>query len=350
MDIYIQSCGKKETQDYRWLKIYEDDKWLQNPERKDPPFISNPIKTITNTQVQFSDFYKPSTPAVILARNNQELMLLIYWLRTKERSLEYGRLVHNSLALISKDNQEDNLRLQMLASEALKDWEEFAKKLDCFVKWDQDNEHGFKVEESQLLEYIQNQRSKNLYNADNNADNNADKTRKLACDVLNKHSKSPKKKEIFQKTAQKWIKDLAEELEKTDLPTWDGPLVVVAENVAEEVLKPVVWRGISDRVEHNNESEDWKEVERVAEEVKKKSSEIYLIFLIMFVSCLLIIAVVLLLRQPQNNPNPQPSLPQTHLSPTPPMIPEAQIQPSPNAQMTPELTLPGLKTRGFLIE
>ena len=59
----------------------------------------------------------------------------------------------------------------------------------------------------------------------------------------------------------------------------------------------------------------------------------------MFVSCLLIIAVVLLLRQPQNNPNPQPSLPQTHLSPTPPMIPEAQIQPSPNAQMTPEVEI-----------
>lgn len=319
MDIYIQSCGKEERQDYRWLNIYEHDQWLQNPERKDPSFI-----------FQFSDFYKPDTPAVLLARNNQKLMLLIYWLRTKQRSFQYGRPVYNSLALVSED-EKDNLLLQMLASEALKDWEKFAEKLDSFVKWDQDNEHGFKVEESQLLEYIQNQKSKNL--------DNADKTRKLACDVLNKHSKSPKKKEIFQKTAQKWIKDLAEELEKTDLPTWDGPLVVVAENVAEEVLKPVVWRGISDRVEHNNESEDWKEVERVAEEVKKKSSEIYLIFLIMFVSCLLIIAVVLLLRQPQNNPNPQPSLPQTHLSPTPPMIPEAQIQPSPNAQMTPEVEI-----------
>ena len=94
-------------------------------------------------------------------------MLLIYWLRTKERSFQYGRPVYNSLSLVSED-EKDNLLLQMLASEALKDWEKFAEKLDSFVKWDQDNEHGFKVEESQLLEYIQNQKSKNLDNADKN--------------------------------------------------------------------------------------------------------------------------------------------------------------------------------------
>ncbi|KHG42838.1 hypothetical protein OA07_02795 [Aphanizomenon flos-aquae 2012/KM1/D3] len=133
---------------------------------------------------------------------------------------------------------------------------------------------------------------------------------------------------------------------ETKLPSWDGPLVVVAENVAEEVLKLVVWWGISDRVEHNNESGDWKEIEVesgrwkeieiVKEEVKKKSPTPYIILASCLV-CLVTLAVMLSFSHPQNNPNPQPSLPtQIQLSPTPQISPEAKIQSSPKPQMTPE--------------
>ncbi|MDD1421903.1 PT domain-containing protein [Dolichospermum sp. ST_sed1] len=250
-------------------------------------------------------------------------MLLIYWLRTKERSFQYGRPVYNSLALVSED-EKDNLLLQMLASEALKDWEKFAEKLDSFVKWDQDNEHGFKVEESQLLEYIQNQKSKNL--------DNADKTRKLACDVLNKHSKSPEKKEIFQKTAQKWIKELAGELETTQLPSGIELLVVVAENIAEDVLEPVVWRGISDRVE----SEGWKECKK---KYPTTYPTTYMILAIVFIIGSVLLVVIFLFSQPQKNPTPQPS-PQTEIqpSPIPTTIPQAEIQTesNPEIQETPK--------------
>ena len=316
MDIYLQSCGKKETQDYRWIKIYADSAWIEQPERQDPPFID-----------QLSKFYKPDTPAVILERNNQELRLLIYWLKTKERSVQYRRPVYNSIALVSKDKK-DYLLLQMLASEALEDWKIFAEKFDGLVKWDHDNEHGFKVEQSQLLEYIQNQAKESSHLE------NADQTRKLAQDVLNVDSKSPEKQEIVQETKQEWIKKLADELKTSQLPNLNGLLVVVAENVAEEVLTGVVWRGISDRVKS---SEVWIEIPVPEEEFKKKSFTPYVLLAIIVISLFVIlITVVFSLSQPQKNPNPQPSLPQTHLSPTPPMIPKAEIEPSLNSQISPE--------------
>ncbi|KHG42836.1 hypothetical protein OA07_02785 [Aphanizomenon flos-aquae 2012/KM1/D3] len=121
MDIYLQSRGQKGAQDYRWLKIYENSKWLKNVQLLDPPIL------------EISQFYQSDTPAVVLYRNNQKLILFIYWLKTKQRSLDYGRPVQNSLVLIGEEN--DCLLFQLLASEALDNWQSFAAKFDNCVQW-----------------------------------------------------------------------------------------------------------------------------------------------------------------------------------------------------------------------
>jgi hypothetical protein len=322
MDIYIQSCGQKGTQDYRWLKIYETRDWLKKVEHQEPQILE-----------KISQFYQTDTPTVILYSKNQQLILFIYWLKTKQRSLDYGRPVQNSLVLIGAEK--DCLLFQMLASKALEDWQLFAENFDNCVQWG-DDEYGFQVEKSSFEKFI----FKKDVVKDYEQLKTPDETRKLARDVLNVKSKSPEKQKIVQETKQKWIKALAEELKTTKLPdNWDGPLVVVAENVAEAVLQLNVWRGISDRVAHNNESGVWKEIkEKKIEEVRKKSLTPHLTLLsIILVSCLVILLVFSLSQSPKN-PTPQTTTQPTIIKPSPTSTtsPEPEIKPSPTSTTSPE--------------
>ncbi|TAF06435.1 MAG: hypothetical protein EAZ76_18580 [Nostocales cyanobacterium] len=215
----------------------------------------------------------------------------------------------------------------MLASKALEDWQLFADNFDNCVQWG-NNEYGFQVEKSSFEKFI----FKKDVVKDYEQLKTPNKTRKLACDVLNVKSKSPEKQKIIQETKQQWIKALAEELKTTKLPdNWKGQLVVVAENVAEEVLQHDVWRGISDRVAHNNESGVWKEIQETpVEEITKKYPKLNLILTVILIS-FLVILVVFSLSQSPKNPTPQPKSEPTIVepSPTPTTSSEPEIQPSP---------------------
>jgi hypothetical protein len=331
MDIYLQSCGKKESQEYRWLKIYKDGEWLNKVEHQEPQILE-----------KISQFYQPDTPAVILYRKKPNLILFIYWLKTKQRTLDYRRPVQNSLVFIGAE-KDCLLSFQMLASEALEDWQSFAENFDKYVQW-ADDEYGFQVEPSSRKTFETFLFKKDAVK-DSEKLKDPDETRKLACDVLNVKSKSPEKQKILQETKQGWIKKLAEELETTNLPDRDGPLVVVAENVAEEVLQSDVWRGISDRVAHNNESGVWKEIkETEIEEVKKKDPKFYIILAIILISCV-VLAIVYSLSQIPKNPTTQPTSEPTIIkpspspTPTPITSPEPKTKPSPTSTTSPQLEI-----------
>jgi len=314
MDIYIQSCGKTESQDYRWLEILVNDQFVENPQRRKPPFMESSIKTRGNT-IQFGNLYEVDNPALVLARNEDRLILLVYWLNAKTSSLEYRRPIYNSIALVaSKNSNDENLRLQMLASDALNNWKLFAEKVGSYVKLDAVNTHGFKVEIQQLKSYIDSF-------AVSISLNDPDKKRKLAKDVLNLDSKSPIKKKIVEETKQLRIRRLAQELKESSLPIWNGPLVVVAENVSEEVLNSSVWRGISDCVEQENNGEDWKEIiEQQKKNLMIPKGILIIILSVLLLSFFVAITLIVLPRLIPDYPTPQESPPvinHTSLTPTP---------------------------------
>ena len=224
MTIYIQSCGVSQDNDYRWLKIRENN---QIPEI--PPILKRPFPRAAGITIRVTDLIDSQTPSIVLARSDRELLLLVTGLKAKEERTDFmGRKVRNSVAWVYPDSNDNERVIRSLAVRALRG--ELETEIDEAVK--AGGEYGFDAS----------------YEAINHST------------PLEPVGSSETEFSIkIGKNSLELREELALELQEHCLPQKDGLLVVVTGiKTKTALLQAGVWRGLSNRVEE----EEWTVIPR----------------------------------------------------------------------------------------
>ncbi len=217
MVIYLQSRGKNQDQDYRWLRIKSNESYPENPD-----FLS---QSIDNLSLKPVDLIESQKFSVILVARKNDYCLLITGLKAREERTDFtGRAVRNSLLWICQKDP-GNIIIRSLLIRALRG--ELEREIDQTINIA--GQYGFEVD-YQLLKDLLNS---TLAIANNQ---NTDLNGKIA-----------KNSELLRQ-------ELALELETNTLPPQQGLLVLITSIKSASALKATnVWRGLSNRVE----SESW---------------------------------------------------------------------------------------------
>ncbi|MGA9380349.1 MAG: hypothetical protein WBV73_16415 [Phormidium sp.] len=204
MQIYVQSCGVYPNHDYTWLR--NDNELIK-------PLVLHSIDRLR----------QKNAPAIILSKTGEELLLLIFGLKSSQRCDFQGREIFNSLVWIAKTAEEPFLR--MLAACALRKDDDFLEVIDKSII-DCDNELGFKVLWTQIQELSHKRKA---------------------------GEQLPDTRKKIGKNSQELSYKLAEELDQFKLPDQQGAIVVVTGIVDSVTLKQAgVWRSLSCLVEQEN--------------------------------------------------------------------------------------------------
>lgn len=260
MPIYIQSRGKKQDQDYRWLRIKENEYYPQNPD-----FLLQPI----SSSIRSIDLIESQKLSIILVATEDRYYLLVTGLKARPERTDFaGRLVRNSILWdCTKDNE---LKIRSLLILALRG--ELDREIDKSINIG--SEYGFKVDYDRL-EHLSN-----LIDLKNNQ--NTD----LNCKI--------------GKNCVSLREELALELENNLLPNKTGLLVLVTSIKSASTLKQtVVWRGLSNRIE-------FEEFKRYATLGTTKSEAEKKTILLGIAIAILIIAIALVIKS--NTPQTQPEI------------------------------------------
>ena len=267
MSIYIQSRGKKQDEDYRWLKIKSNEYCPKNPD-----FLLQPIPTLS---VRAIDLIESQKPSIILVATQNDYYLLVTGLKARKERIDFtGRPVRNSVLYIVKKDSE-NIIIRSLLIRALRG--ELDREIDKTINTS--SKHGFEVDYD-CLKHLSN----STLAIGNNQ--NTDLNCKLGknCDSLRE--------------------ELALELENNVLPDREGLLVLVTSLKSASALKETdvwLWRGLSNRVE----SEEFQQYTPLADTEKKTLRLGIAIALISIIAIALIIIKLTTPQQPQIDPNPQ---------------------------------------------
>lgn len=279
MDIYVQSRGVAQDNDYRWLKItttsqqrpeelpyilqrvteliYSESpsvviarngKWLEDLYSKDAlklirkkGFNLQNLKAINN--LRQTDFKK------FTLQNSGKLCLLITGLKPNNRVDFQGRQIRISIACICEDSHENEQCLRWLASRAIEEKTRILLTKEISQIITLGGEEGFLVNYQALLDLIETGKTEQLLN--NNQPQNED--------------------EIKIGSAPELKTQLADDLKKYRLPKRETPLVVCTDIKAENTLiEAQVWRGISSLVK----ADGWKYLDnQEVSELSAKSFE-----------------------------------------------------------------------------
>ncbi len=271
MAIYVQSRGKNQDQDYRWLRIKSADSYPENPN-----FL---IQTIGNLAVKPVDLIESQKFSVILVAHQDKYYLLITGLKAREERADFtGRSVRNSILWICPKDSE-NIKIRSLLILALQG--KLEREIDKIIT--AAGEYGFEVNYKSLV-----QLSNSTLNIGNNQ--NTD----LNCKI-------GKNSELLRQ-------QIALELETNPLPDRNGLLVLVTSIKSASALKKTgVWRGLSNRIKHE-EFEEYSSLARGSQQAQKKT--IFLGITIAIISIIAIALLIIKLTTPQKlQPEPPPSSP-----------------------------------------
>lgn len=150
IDMYVQSCGISQNQDYHWRKIISQD----NQPREIPLLLRAATRIENGIQIRLTDKYDSQEPTVVLAQVNNELLLLITAIAAIERTKIYGYQVRNSVALTSPYSDENKQLLRKIVAQVKQNWEELRNAIDEAVQSDSDA--GFRVNPERIKQYIGN--------------------------------------------------------------------------------------------------------------------------------------------------------------------------------------------------
>ena len=264
MIIYVQSRGKNQDQDYRWLKIKSNEYYPDNPD-----FLLQPIN---NSPVRPIDLIESQKPSVILVATHNDYYLLVTGLRSsKERSDFTGRPVRNSVLWIVKKDRE-NIIIRSLLIQALRG--ELDGAIDRTINIS--GQYGFEVDYKALKEL-----SNSTLAIGNNEPINSCK---------------------IGKNYDSLREEIALELESNTLPNKEGLLVLVTSIKSASALKETgVWRGLSNRVES----------EKLEKYDREDGTEKKTLWIWVAIASILIIAIALIIikfTMPQQ-PKIEPSSP-----------------------------------------
>lgn len=269
MTIYIQSRGKNQDQDYRWLKIKSNECYPENPE-----FLLQPINSF---KVRSIDLIESQKPSIILISKHNDYCLLVTGLNAREERSDFtGRLVRNSILWICRKDSKDSKDIRSFLIDALRG--ELEEKIDSCIN-NSDNEYGFEVDYLSLQELINDIKVESNNNTDTN-------------NKIGNNSEYLRQK-------------LALELENNPLPDIEGLLVLVTSIKSASSLKEIsVWRGLSNRVIYE-EFEDYSFSVTESQQGQKKTVYISIaIALILIIAISIVIIQFLKLQKPQPEINP----------------------------------------------
>lgn len=261
MDIYVQSRGFAQDDDYCW-------------QRETPPIIK---KHKVNSLIQ------SESPSVVIARYGGKLLLLVTGLQANERVDFIGRTIRNSVAWISQE-PDDEAKFRAIAVRALNG--SLSKDIDKLIVFG--GEYGFKFEEEEI---------KNLDFLD-----------EIGIEYV-----EPDNEKKIAKNSQNLRIELANELKKYRLPTMENAVLVVVTGIksASTLMQTKVWRGLSNIVQEEQwsayiKSPSLNETEKISNQVEN-DHKIWL-YLFMSISTIAALAIILCLLLPQSQPKQETQL------------------------------------------
>ncbi|WP_319421711.1 hypothetical protein [Pleurocapsa sp. FMAR1] len=280
MPIYIQSRGKKQDQDYRWLRIKSAEYYPENPD-----FL---MQSIGNSPLKPVNLIESQKQSIILVADRDNYYLLVTGLKTREDRTDFtGRSIRNSVLWICQKDSE-NIKVRSLLIRVLKG--KLDQEIDKTVS--ACGEYGFKVDYKSLVE---------LFNS--------------VLDVENNRNTDPSCK--IGSNSESLRQEIALELQTNPLADRNGLLILVTSIKSASVLKETaVWRGLSNRID-DHEFEEYSSLKTVNQQAQKKT-----IFLGIAIATLLLIVIVLsiikftTLQKPRPEIIPTPSTIQENSSST----------------------------------
>lgn len=221
MIIYVQSRGRSQEHDYRWLEVRKSS---QSPSI--PPLLKD---------LKVEELIESQKPSIILARSGKYLLLLVTAMESREERTDFmRRQIRNSVAWVSEEKPEIEQLFRAITVRALRG--ELAADIDKAIGIG--GEYGFEVDFEQL-HHLVDRLEVSVQPAT------------FACFKYGKNNIDLRS-------------DLASELSQFSLPHDSGNpiiLVVVTTLKSQEALARLrVWRGLSSRIE----SQTWIEVSNSA--------------------------------------------------------------------------------------
>ncbi len=273
MPIYVQSRGKNQDQDYRWLRIKSAEYYPENPD-----FLMQSLDNSTLKPVNLIESQKQS---IILVADRNNYYLLVTGLKARENRTDFtGRSIRNSILWICQKDSE-NAKVRSLLIRALKG--KLDQEIDKTIS--ACGEYGFKVDYKSLAEL-----SSSVSDVENNR--NTDPSCKIGSN------------------SESLRQEIALELQTSLLPDRNGLLILVTSIKSASILKEAtVWRGLSNRIE-DEEFEEYSFLGTVNQQAQKKT-----IFLGIAIAIILLIAIALLIIKLTTPQKPQPEI-----TPTPSTI------------------------------
>lgn len=273
---YIQSRGKNQDKDYRWLRVKSNEYYPENPD-----FLLQPIKNLSLRPIDLIESQKFS---LILVAKKNDYYLLITGLESKTRTDFMGRSLRNSLFFVGKKDS-NNIEIRSLLIRALRG--EIDGEIDKVIS--DGDQYGFEVDYTNLKQLLNSTLAiENIYQTD------------LRCKIGN--------------NCDYLREELALELESNVLPDREGLLVLVSSIKSASSLKTTgVWRGLSNRVE-SEKFEKYGSLDIKTNQAQKKTIWLLIAIAIVIIIAILITVKLVPLKQSQieklNSPsiqNPSPN-------------------------------------------
>ena len=257
MAIYIQSRGKSQDNDYRWLKIEPDRCYPKNPD-----FL---LQSIGNLNIRPVELIESQKFSLILVSTSQQFYLLVTGLKAREERIDFtGRQIRNSLLWVCPQNE--SAKIRSLVVLALQD--KLESELDLAIS--STGKYGFEVNCDRLKELPDLIATKNNSNTD------------LKCKI--------------GKNSDNLKQEIAVELENSFLPEREGLLILITSIKSASALKKTnVWRGLSNRIV----AEDFQEYSTlVTRKHNNQKKTIFWLMAIILISIILISLIIFKLTIP----------------------------------------------------
>ena len=278
MDIYIQSRGKNQDRDYRWLLITSDEHYPKNPD-----FLT---QFIANSTFKPIDLIESQKPSIILVADRDNYYLLVTGLKANEDRTDFtGRSIRNSVLWICQKDG-NNAKVRSLLIRALKG--KLEQQIDKTIS--AGGKHGFEVDRESLEKF-----SDSVSNVEDNR--NTDLSCKIGsnCELLRQK--------------------LALELQTSSLPDCNGLLVLITSIKSASALKESgVWRGLSNRIK--DEFEVYSLLKTLDRQAQKKTILPKVIVIILLIAIAFLAMEFTTLQKPQPETIPIPSTTQENSSST----------------------------------
>ncbi|NET16831.1 MAG: hypothetical protein F6K08_30480 [Okeania sp. SIO1H6] len=224
MEIYIESRGFYQDDDYRWLKVTEESK--TRIDKQNLPAILQEANKLIDSE----------SASVVLSRKNNNLLCLLTGIEPTERVDFADRQIRISIAWVISDSPDNERTLRMLAAMALNTEERQHFTVEISQAVSLGGELGFQVDFQHLQKLT-----------------NTEQAKKILQDKL------PNTTNKIAETSPQRQQELAVELKEYRLPTQQSLIVVVTGIKKEQTLIDAdIWRGLSSLVL----SSDWQIVNR----------------------------------------------------------------------------------------